>query len=60
MTFQDESLHRIEMHEKECSIRYEYIEKSLNEGREKFKKIEMMLWGLYGMLAASFGLIKLF
>lgn len=60
MTEEQKSLHRIEMHERECAIRYEYIEKSLNDGREKFKRIEMMLWGLYGVLAASLGVAKLF
>lgn len=60
MTEEQKSLHRIEMHERECAIRYDYIEKSLNDGREKFKRIEMMLWGLYGVLAASLGVAKLF
>tara|TARA_R100001530_G_scaffold59126_1_gene42866 strand:+ start:799 stop:981 length:183 start_codon:yes stop_codon:yes gene_type:complete len=60
VTEEQKSLHRIEMHERECAIRYEYIEKSLNDGREKFKRIEMMLWGLYGVLAASLGVAKLF
>ena len=40
MTKEEKSLHKIEMHERECAIRYEYIEKRLNEGSEKFKKIE--------------------
>jgi len=60
VTEEQKSLHRIEMHERECAIRYDYIEKSLNDGREKFKRIEMMLWGLYGVLAASLGVAKLF
>jgi len=60
MTKEEKSLHKIEMHERECAIRYEYIEKRLNEGSEKFKKIEIMLWGLYGVLAASLGVTKLF
>ena len=42
MTEEQQSLHKIEMHERECAIRYEYIEKSLNEGREKFKKLEII------------------
>ena len=60
MTKEEKSLHKIEMHEKECAIRYEYIEKRLNEGSEKFKRIELMLWGLYGVLAASLGVDKFF
>ena len=34
MTVKD-ALHRIETHEKECKIRYEHIEKRLEEGSEK-------------------------
>ena len=60
MTKEEKSLHKIEMHERECAIRYEYIEKRLNEGSEKFKRIEIMLWGLYGVLAASLGVDKFF
>jgi|TARA_B100001094_G_scaffold331097_2_gene398340 hypothetical protein len=60
MTEEQQSLHKIEMHERECAIRYEYIEKSLNEGREKFKKLEIMLWGLYGVMAANLGFDKFF
>ena len=60
MNFEEKLSHRIDMHEKECAIRHEYIKKSLNEGREKFKRIEMMLWGVYGMIVTSFGFIKLF
>ena len=37
-------------------IRYEHIEKRLEEGSEKFKRIEVMLWGLYGVIAMSMGL----
>ena len=55
MTIKD-ALHRIETHERECKIRYEHIEKRLEEGSEKFKRIEIMLWGLYGVIAMSMGL----
>ena len=55
MTVKD-ALHRIETYEKECKIRYEHIEKRLEEGSEKFKRIEVMLWGLYGVIAMSMGL----
>jgi hypothetical protein len=50
---------RIDAHEKECAIRYEHIEKRLEEGSEKFKRIELILWGLYGLIAASLGVEKL-
>ena len=55
-----DAMQQIQTHERECAIRYEYIEKRLDEGSEKFKRIEMMLWGLYGVLAASLGISKYF
>ena len=45
----------LEAHERECAVRYEYIEKRLEEGGQKFRRIETMLWGLYGLVAAVFG-----
>jgi hypothetical protein len=50
---------RVDAHEKECAIRYEHIEKRLQEGSEKFKRLELILWGLYGLIAASLGIDKL-
>mgnify|MGYP003133450195 CR=1 FL=1 len=51
---------KLKAHEKECAIRYEHIEKRLEEGSEKFKRLELILWGLYGLIAASLGVDKLF
>jgi len=51
-----DALHQIETHQRECNIRYEHIERRLEEGSEKFKRIEVMLWGLYGVIAMSMGL----
>ena len=34
--------------EREYALRYEYIERRLDEGSKKFLRIENMLWGLYG------------
>jgi hypothetical protein len=42
-----DALFKIESHEKECAIRYENIEKRLSEGSEKFKRLELLLWGVY-------------
>jgi len=55
-----EALIKVHAHEKECVIRYEHIEKRLEEGSEKFKRLELILWGLYGLVAASLGVDKLF
>ena len=55
-----EALIKVHAHEKECVIRYQHIEKRLEEGSEKFKRLELILWGLYGLVAASLGVDKLF
>ena len=47
------------VHEKECAIRYENIEKRLDEGSAKFRRLEYIMWGLYGLTAASLGIDKL-
>ena len=58
------TISKLEAHEKECAIRYEYIEKNLqtierrlNSGSERFKKLEAMIWGLY-VMGAAFGASK--
>ena len=38
-----DALHRIESHERECALRYKNIENRLDEGSEKFKRLESML-----------------
>ena len=44
---------KIEAHERECTIRYENIEKRLDQGQIRFNKLENMIWGLYVLLIAS-------
>ena len=60
MTTAKEALIKVEAHEKECAVRYQNIEKRLDEGTLKFRRIEYILWGLYGLVAASLGIEKLF
>tara|TARA_R110000787_G_scaffold248349_2_gene353906 strand:+ start:1119 stop:1304 length:186 start_codon:yes stop_codon:yes gene_type:complete len=55
-----EALIRLEGHEKECAIRYNNIEKRLNEGSERFKKAEMMIWGIYPLIIGLFVIGKFF
>tara|TARA_R110000764_G_C10791296_1_gene357617 strand:- start:328 stop:501 length:174 start_codon:yes stop_codon:yes gene_type:complete len=50
----------LEAHEKECAIRYVYIEKRLDEGSEKFKRLELLLWGVYPFILGSIVLTKYF
>jgi len=59
MTTVKEALILLESHEKQCAIRYGHIEKRLEEGSAKFKRLEFILWGLYGLTAASLGVDKL-
>ena len=49
-----EALIRIEEHEKTCSIRYQNIEKRLEDGSERFRKSELMLWGIYPLIIGLF------
>jgi hypothetical protein len=59
MTTIKESMSKIESHEKECAIRYENIEKRLDQGQDKFKRLENMIWGLYLLLiTSSIGIIS--
>ena len=53
-------LAEINAHERECALRYLYIEKRLDEGSEKFKKLERLLWGVYPFILGSIILTKYF
>ena len=41
------ALAQIQAHEKECAIRYQNIEKRLEEGSKRFDRLETMLWAVY-------------
>jgi|TARA_R100001510_G_scaffold57225_1_gene64638 hypothetical protein len=60
MTTAKESLSKIEAHERECAIRYEYIEKRLDEGSAKFKRLETLIWGVYPFIVGTVVLAKYF
>ena len=53
-----DALNKIDSHERECAIRYQNIEKRLDEGSEKFKKLENMLWGVYPFIVGAIVLTK--
>ena len=53
-----DALYQISSHEKECAIRYQNIEKRLDEGSDKFKKLENMLWGVYPFMVGAIVLTK--
>tara|TARA_R110000744_G_C18926989_1_gene512649 strand:- start:329 stop:511 length:183 start_codon:yes stop_codon:yes gene_type:complete len=48
-----EALSEIKAHQRECAVRYEHIEKRLDEGSAKFKKLEMMIWGVYPFMIVT-------
>jgi hypothetical protein len=48
-----QTLAELKTHQRECALRYERIEERLNEGSEKFKKLEMMIWGVYPFMVAT-------
>lgn len=56
-----EALLKLEGHERECTARMESIddkfkniEKRLDEGSVRFRKSEMMLWGIYPLIIGLF------
>jgi len=53
MSDAQEALAEIKAHERECAIRYEFIEKRLDEGSEKFKRLERLIWGVYPFMVAT-------
>ena len=48
-----EALSEIKAHQRECAVRYENIEKRLNEGSEKFKRLEKLIWGVYPFMIVT-------
>ena len=58
MKVTQDPLTEIRTHERECAIRYENIEKRLEEGSDKFKRLESLLWGVYPFIIGSIVLTK--
>ena len=53
------AIEKVVAHEKECAIRYENIEKRLDQGQTRFARLENMIWGLYVlMITSSIGLLS--
>ena len=48
-----EALSEIKAHQRECAVRYENIEKRLNEGSEKLKRLERLIWGVYPFMIVT-------
>ena len=48
-----EALSEIKAHQRECAVRYENIEKRLDEGSDKFKRLERLIWGVYPFMIVT-------
>ena len=53
-----DAITKIAAHEKECSLRYQNIEKRLESGEKRFDKLETMIWGVYPLIVISVVLAK--
>lgn len=53
MTKTEELIARLEGHEKECLVRYEMIQRQLDEGSKKFDKLERLVLSIYPFIIAS-------
>ena len=53
-----EALLKLEAHERECTVRMYNIEKRLEDGSVRFRKSEMMLWGMYPLIIGLFVIEK--
>jgi hypothetical protein len=49
----NKALKKIEIHEAECALRSEAINKRLDSGSERFDKLEKMIWGIYPVMITS-------
>jgi len=48
-----EAITKLEAHERECTIRYENIERRLEDGSKRFDKLENMIWAVYPFILLS-------
>jgi hypothetical protein len=54
----ESAISKIEAHEKECSIRYQNIEKRLEDGAARFDRLENMMWGVYPFIIVCLAVAK--
>ena len=59
MDVAEEALKRIEIHEAECKLMREMMEKRLDQGQERFNKIERMILAMYPFILAALGAVEL-
>lgn len=49
----EEVLNRLEKHESECNLRYQFIEEKLNDNKKALKNLDFKLWGLAVLILVS-------
>jgi len=54
----EEALKRIEIHEAECKLMREMIEKRLDQGGQRFNKLERMIMAMYPFIIAALGAVE--
>ena len=60
MNTAEEALKRIEIHEAECKLMREMIEKRLDQGGHRFNKLERMIMAMYPFIIACLGAVEYF
>ena len=60
MTKTEELLARLEGHEKECLVRYEMIQRQMDDGVKRFDKLERLVLSMYPFIVASIFLAEYF
>ena len=58
MNTAEEALKRIEIHEAECKLMREMIEKRLDQGGARFNKLERMIMAMYPFIIAALGAVE--
>ena len=59
MTPTEKAIAQIEAHERECTVRYEAIERRLESGTKRFDRLGMMIWGVYVTVIVAVALPQL-
>lgn len=48
-----DTISKLEAYQRENGIRLKYIEDRLDEGSDKFKRLETIIWGIYPVLITA-------
>jgi len=53
-----DTIAKLEAHEKECSLRYENIERRLESGTKRFDRLELIMFSMYPFIISAIALFK--